>query len=146
MDGGTYVHTYTCDYARLAVVGRPTSEQERIHKAIRKTNRRMAEILRPGLTCADIFRVGAKVLKDEGLVSMLSKVAGRMGHGQGILITEPPSITASDETVLKPGMVVSTEPGAPKTAGGEFTWEDVHVITEDGARQLTTESEEFLEI
>jgi len=146
LDGGTYVHTYTCDYARLAVAGKPTAEQQRTHKAIRKANRRMAEALKPGLTCADIFRVGVRSLKDEGLVGMLSEVSGRMGHGQGILITEPPSITATDQTVLESGMVISTEPGAPETASGEFIWEDVHVLTEDGSEQLTAENEELVEI
>jgi Xaa-Pro aminopeptidase len=43
-----------------------------------------------------------------------------MGHGQGILLTEPPSISPLDNTILKPGMVINTEPGAEK-AGREFT-------------------------
>lgn len=146
MDGGVYVYTYTCDYARLAVAGKPTLKQKRIHKAVRSVSRRMCEALKPGLTCADIFRIGVKALKDEGLVGTFSEVVGRMGHGQGILVTEPPSLTISDETVLKPGMVISTEPGISGIARGEFTWEDVHVVTEDGAEQLTTESEEFFEI
>ena len=105
----------------------------------------MAEALRPGVTCADIFMIGARILSEESLAETRIEGAGRMGHGQGILLTEPPSISPSDKTVLAPGMIVSTEPGV-QSANGNFVWEDVHVITEDGSEQLTTETEELYEI
>lgn len=145
LDGGVYVRTYTCDFNRLAIAGKPTPEQERAQKSIRKVNRMMADALKPGLTCSDIWKIGAKALKDEGL-GVLSEETGRIGHGQGILMTEPPSISRVDNTMLRPGLVTSTEPGSAKTAGAEFIWEDLHVITEDGSIQLTDESEEFIEI
>jgi Xaa-Pro dipeptidase len=145
LDGGAYFHTYTCDYSRIAVAGRPTLRQKHAHMAVRRASKEMAEALRPGATCADIFMIGARILKEEGIVETKLEGAGRMGHGQGMLITEPPSISPLDKTVLAPGMVVSTEPGA-EIANGNFVWEDIHVITEDGSEQLTTESEEFYEI
>jgi len=145
LDGGAYVHTYTCDYSRIAVAGRPTPKQEHVHKTVRKANKKMAEALRPGVTCADIFKIGARILKEGNLPGTMLEGAGRMGHGQGMLLTEPPSISPFDETVLVPGMVVSTEPGV-EIAGGNFVLEDIHVITQDGAEQITTESERFFEI
>ena len=36
---------------------------------------------------------------------------GRFGHGQGMLLTEPPSVNPRDHTELAVGMVLSTEPG-----------------------------------
>jgi Xaa-Pro dipeptidase len=145
LDGGAYFHTYTCDYSRIAVAGRPTLRQKRAHRAVRRASKEMAEALRPGATCADIFMIGARILKEERITETKLEGAGRMGHGQGILITEPPSISPFDKTVLTPGMVVSTEPGA-EIAKGNFVWEDVHVVTEDGSEQLTSESEELYEI
>jgi Xaa-Pro aminopeptidase len=47
--------------------------------------------------------------------------------------------------VLEPGVVLSTEPGI-RLDGVYCLWEDVHVITEDGHEQLTTETEELREI
>ena len=93
----------------------------------------MADALRPGLTCSDMFRIGAKVIEEQGFEVV---PVGRMGHGQGILLTEPPSISADDYTVLEPGLVISTEP----EISFQWLWEDVHVITEDGHEQLTLES------
>ena len=65
-----------------------------------------------------------------------------MGHGQGILFTEPPSICPDDHTVLEEGMVISTEPEVTLN----MLWEDVHVITADGHDQLTQETAELREI
>ena len=36
---------------------------------------------------------------------------GRMGHGMGLMSTEPPSVTVRDEGILKPGMIINLEPG-----------------------------------
>ena len=145
LDGGAYFHTYTCDYSRIAVAGQPTLKQERAHRAVRRASKEMAKALRPGVICAEVFTIGARILKEERIIKTRLEGAGRMGHGQGMLVTEPPSISPYDKTVLTPGMVVSTEPGA-EIANGNFVWEDVHVITENGSEQLTTESEEFYEI
>ena len=67
---------------------------------------------------------------------------GRMGHGQGIQLTEPPSVCPEDETVLEEGMIISTEP----EVGLNLLWEDVHVITADGSEQLTLEPVDLVEI
>ena len=61
---------------------------------------------------------------------------GRVGHGQGMLITEPPSVSELDDTVLEPGMVVSSEPYII-TDHDVFIWEDVIAIREDGCEILT---------
>ena len=71
--------------------------------------------------------------------------AARMGHGQGMLMTEPPSVSPEDHTRLEPGMVISTEPGV-RSGNVQFQWEDVHVITEEGQEQLTLETEELREL
>ena len=68
-----------------------------------------------------------------------------MGHGQGMLITEPPSIHPDDETPLAPGMVLSTEPGL-SAEGVQMLWEDVFVITDNGSAKITEESDDLREI
>ena len=69
----------------------------------------------------------------------------RFGHGQGMLITEPPSINPRDDTVLEPGMVLSTEPSI-RMGEEHCQVEDVHVITADGYEQITLETEDLREI
>ena len=54
-----------------------------------------------------------------------------MGHGMGLMSAEPPSVTARDEGILKPGMIINLEPGILVDTG-VFCIEENYVITEDG--------------
>ncbi|MDA0745065.1 MAG: M24 family metallopeptidase, partial [bacterium] len=110
-------------------------------------DRAMVEALGPGVRCSEVYGVGMAAM---GAVCAkhpeLERFGpARMGHGQGMLITEPPSVNPEDHTVLEPGMVLSTEPGLGCGAV-RMLWEDVHVITEDGSEKLTMECEELWEI
>lgn len=147
VDAGAYVRMYTVDYPRMAVLGKATEAQKRAHRAVREINRLMADALRPGVKCSDMHRLAVTAIEKAGAtVDRPEKLVGsRFGHGQGMLITEPPSINPRDETVLEPGMVLSTEPGI-RLDGVYFLWEDVHVITEGGHEQLTLETDELREL
>ena len=139
VDSGAYVRSYTIDYARLATLGPATSEHKRCHSVLLEANRRMIEALRPGVSCSELYHIGAEVIQESGFE--IAPV-GRMGHGQGIQLTEPPSVSPDDPTVLEEGMVISTEPEIAMN----LLWEDVHVITADGHEQLTSETVELREI
>lgn len=142
IDGGCYVGDYTCDFDRIATVGKPSRKQLELHGFICKTNKRMIDKFKPGVAVADIAKICRKEYEKAGLPI---NRGGRMGHGQGMLPTEPPSISELDSTVLKPGMVVSTEPGL-LTDWGVFVWEDLIAITEDGHELLTKETTELVKI
>ena len=147
VDAGAYVNMYTCDYARMATLGRATDDQKRVHTAVLEVNEVMSEALKPGVTCSELHGIGMSAIKRAGVeVDTVARgTTGRMGHGQGILITEPPSIAAADHTVLESGMVISTEPGV-RSGNVQYLWEDVHVITESGHEQLTLETPDLREI
>ena len=52
-------------------------------------------------------------------------------------LTERPSNTATDNTVLQAGMVMTLEPGMTFAPGRQMVHEENIVITEDGAEWLT---------
>ena len=147
VDTGARVGMYTIDYTRWGVLGPATDALRRMYDALLEVNRRMAAALGPGVPCSEIYRVG-----NEAIVKACSKTEGlarfgpsRMGHGQGMLITEPPSIHPGDQTPLAPGMVISTEPGL-SAEGVQMLWEDVFVITDNGSVKITEESDDLHEI
>jgi len=139
VDAGAYVRYHTIDYARFATLGPAGDNEKRAHATLLEANARMIGALAPGVTCAQLHRVGAQVIEKAGYEIPPS---GRIGHGQGIQFTEPPSITPDDHTVLEEGMVISTEPEVALN----MLWEDVHVITGNGSDQLTAETVELREI
>ncbi|MGD9280722.1 MAG: M24 family metallopeptidase, partial [Desulfobacterales bacterium] len=70
---------------------------------------------------------------------------GRMGHGMGIMSTEPPSITKQNKTVLLEGMIINIEPGFVKE-NGVFNIEEDVVVTKDGAEILSGAKRTLYEI
>lgn len=147
VDAGAYVGTHTIDYVRMATLGEATDLQRKVHGASIEVSRLMTEALRPGLSCSGLFDTSTKAVEEvaKDVPGLVWPGQVRMGHGQGLMVTEPPSICPEDETVLEPGMVISTEPGV-QSGDVQFTWEDVHVITQDGSEQITAETTELREI
>ncbi|MBV9221198.1 MAG: M24 family metallopeptidase, partial [Methylobacteriaceae bacterium] len=94
----------------------------------------------PGAQVAEVWRAQAAVL-DAGLSDLQARrsESGRMGHGIGLRLTEPPSIHPSDTTVLAPGMTITIEPVAEfeietptRSARRMLIHEENLVVTEDG--------------
>ncbi len=148
IDTGARVGMYTVDYPRMVSLGPPTDRQKRLYENLLEVNRRMTVALKPGVTAAEIHAAAVQAMKDLGVeTDNPERLSGgsRMGHGQGIQFTEPPSVTPTDHTILEVGAVISTEPGI---ADGELhlLWEDTHVITPTGSDLITTESETLRQV
>lgn len=139
MDAGCTVTGYWSDFSRAAVVGEPSPEQARMHADIAGLTQACVDMVRPGLTCADLARYcNAELTKLKApATSVISGLAGRVGHGVGLTTTEPPHIAEYDERPLAPGMVITIEPGVA-TAYGTFHVEANVAVTNDGCEVLST--------
>ena len=69
---------------------------------------------------------------------------GRMGHGLGLRMCEPPSIAPGDKTVIEPGMILTIEPSMVFQAevdGESRRYVCVHeeniAVTENGVQLLS---------
>ncbi len=60
------------------------------------------------------------------------------GHGLGLNIHEPPSLSMGSDDVLREGMVVTVEPGVYVKNVGAARFEDMVVVTAGNCRPLTT--------
>ncbi|MEM2917303.1 MAG: Xaa-Pro peptidase family protein [Candidatus Bathyarchaeia archaeon] len=125
---------YSCELERTMIVGEPTEKQKKYFKVMLEAQDAALKAFKPGAKCSDVDKAVAKVFRKAGLTNL---VRHHTGHGLGLEGHEPPWLDVGDETVLKPGMVFSCEPGIyePKFAG--FRHSDTVVITEDGAEVLT---------
>jgi len=59
------------------------------------------------------------------------------GHALGLLGHEAPFFDVADDTVIKPGMVFSVEPGLYVMGLGGFRHSDTILVTETGIEMLT---------
>ena len=114
MDSGCTVSGMWSDYGRAGVIGGPSPEQTEAQRLVREIVDEGVAMVRPGVRTSEI----AKRLNDRvnnlplPVTSYISTIAGRVGHGIGLDLTEPPHLSEADPTVLQPGMVISIEPGS----------------------------------
>lgn len=139
LDTGCVVDGYFCDFDRNFAFSRVDQQTADAYRITHESVDAALALARPGVTCADLFHAMQKVL-DPRTESASSSV-GRMGHGLGMQLTESPSITAYDQTVMQPGMVMTLEPGLAYGDGRMMVHEENIVICEHGARLLTQRAE-----
>ncbi len=134
MDTGAIRDGYFCDFDRNYAIGHADDATRRAYRTLyRATDAGLAAAC-PGVTCASLFRAMQSVIVEDGYEC---GNVGRLGHGLGMQLTEWPSHTASDETMLASGMVITLEPGLCIEPGRSMVHEENIVIREDGATLLT---------
>jgi Xaa-Pro aminopeptidase len=139
IDVGATYGGYFCDFDRNFALGRAPAEVRAAYERVYEATQAGLATVRPGRTAADVYRAMAAVLEPgRGAATPI----GRMGHGLGLDVTEPPSIAPGDETVLEEGMVLTLEPSAILPGAGGMSQrlmvheEDI-VVTRSGCELLT---------
>jgi len=131
--GGVY-GDYFCDFDRNFCWGPPPEQVKRAHEVLYRATEAALAAARPGARASDLWRAQARTIDEGGWpVSTI----GRMGHGLGMNLTEPPSVKEDDETELIEGMVVTIEPSTKYGPNFMFVHEENVVITADGCDLLT---------
>ncbi|MDX6378473.1 MAG: hypothetical protein QOE98_2776, partial [Gaiellaceae bacterium] len=138
LDSGCTVDGLWSDFGRAGVVGGPTPEQTEGQRQIVEITALGVELVRPGRPVAEIAAALNERVREVELqvTSDISGLAGRVGHGVGLDMTEPPHVSEDDETVLAPGMTITIEPGVA-TAFGLFHAEQNVLVTDDGREVLS---------
>ncbi|MRI33631.1 peptidase M24 [Endozoicomonas sp. OPT23] len=138
IDTGAVFDGYFSDFDRNWAFGHASEQTKAAYRAVYESTTKGFEAARPGNTTTDIYNAMWGVLEANGA---LGNDVGRLGHGLGIELTERPSNTATDNTVLKPGMIMTLEPGMLYAPGKSMVHEENIVITEDGAEWLSERAE-----
>lgn len=133
LDTGLVSDGYYCDFDRNFSIGPADAALRDAHARLIEATRAAFDMARPGRRASDLFHAMDTILG-------VGPEAGRLGHGVGMQLTEPPSLIPADETMLRPGMVLTLEPGLDLGGGRILVHEENIVIEEDGARWLTTPS------
>ncbi|WP_120501109.1 Xaa-Pro peptidase family protein [Roseovarius sp. EL26] len=130
LDTGAIWDGYFCDYDRNFSIGTPSDAVKSAHARLIEATHAGLEAARPGATARDVWKAMADI-------AGAGEEAGRLGHALGMQLTEGLSLTPRDETVLKPGMVITLEPGTEVSPGKIMVHEENIVITEGAPRVIS---------
>jgi Xaa-Pro aminopeptidase len=128
---------------RTLHVGRPSTVARSVYEAVREAQQAALEAVRPGKTVSEVDAAARKLLKKRGLVKYFTHSTG---HGLGLEIHEAPRVAAGQTEVLRPGMVITVEPGAYLPGKFGVRIEDTVVVTETGCEILTNCPKEMLSV
>lgn len=135
IDWGCYVDGYPSDITRTFAVGDIDEEAKRIYNAVKLANEQGKLASSPTSAGQDVDRAAREVIEEAGYGKYFIH---RTGHGLGLEVHEPPYMMEGNEVIMKPGNVITVEPGIYLPGKNGVRIEDDVVITEDGHRSLTT--------
>jgi len=135
LDLGIVVNSYLSDMTRTVFYGKPSRKLDEMHKIVLEANRRAISAVRAGKTCRQIDAIARRHITKSGY----GKYFGHgLGHGVGLEIHEFPSFGPKEKTVLKPGMVMTIEPGIYLPGIGGVRIEDMILVKGNGCEVLTS--------
>ena len=106
-----------------------TSRFQKVYQTVLKAQQRAIRAIRPGQSCKTIDEKARSFIANAGF----GKFFGHgLGHGIGLEIHEQPRFSPTSETLLRPGMIVTVEPGIYLPGVGGVRIEDDVLVTEDG--------------
>lgn len=135
LDMGAIWDGYCSDLTRTFSLGEVSREQRRIFRVAWEAQRAALDAVRPGVTAFEVDRAARKVIEAGGLGDHFPHLTG---HGVGVSVHEPPILDRGVDTILRPGMVVTVEPGIYLPGVGAARIEDMVVVTSTGYELLTS--------
>lgn len=135
-DWGARYDGYCSDITRTLLIGRVSPKIREIYKVVLDAQLAAIKFLRPGVNSVQADKVARDVIEKAGYGQYFGH---GLGHGIGRDIHEAPGLRKTppaDE--LRPGMVVTVEPGIYLPGEGGVRIEDDVLITHSGCEVLSS--------
>jgi Xaa-Pro aminopeptidase len=135
VDWGANEGLYLSDLTRVIVTGKISTKFERIYRTVLEAQTRAIAAIRPGVVAHDVDNVARAFITKAGFGR---RFGHGLGHGLGLKVHEGPRLAVKNPTILRPGMVVTVEPGIYLPGWGGIRIEDDVLVTRSGHEVLTS--------
>jgi Xaa-Pro aminopeptidase len=142
-DFGVILSGYCSDQTRTVWVGAATERARHAYESVREAQAAAVAAVRPGASVGEVDAAAREVLRKAGLGRYFTHSTG---HGVGLEIHEAPRVAAGQKEVLKPGMVITIEPGVYFPGKWGVRIEDMVAVNAGGCEVLTPTRKDFLAV
>ena len=142
IDTGSTLNGYYCDFDRNFGFGNINQKSLDAYNKLWNATEKTLEIIKPGISCKEVYESLSKNLFSSNVKSSV----GRMGHGFGLQLTEPPSIMIDDNTILEKNMILALEPSIEIENDLMLVHEENILITQNGNRLLSSRTPKELPV
>jgi Xaa-Pro aminopeptidase len=125
---------YRSDLTRVVATGKVTPSFERRYGIVLEAQRRAISAIRPGVKGLEVDAEARSYIDEAGYGRFFDH---GLGHGIGLEVHEAPGVRIGSEDELKPGMVLTIEPGIYVPDWGGIRIEDDVLVTPDGCEILS---------
>jgi Xaa-Pro aminopeptidase len=126
---------YHSDLTRMVVTGTISPKLEKLYRVVLQAQRRGIEAVRPGVLAGEVDSAARNAIRQAGWAENFGH---GLGHGIGLEIHEGPRVSQNSKVELKPGMVITVEPGIYLPGWGGIRIEDDVLVTRTGHEVLTS--------
>ena len=141
MDFGILWDGYCSDTTRTVCVGEPTDEMLEVYDTVLRAQLKGIETARAGIAAREIHGAAADIIAGAGYGEYFGH---GFGHGLGLEVHEAPSVNRVGDYIMRPGNVISAEPGIYLPGKFGVRIEDVVYITETGCVNITGLTKELV--
>jgi Xaa-Pro aminopeptidase len=134
------------DMTRTFAVGEPPPQLVEFHRLVLQALQEANASLKAGVVGRDVYVKTCELFQAHGYPTQMTKAPDEvleegffhgLGHGVGLEVHEAPGMGIAGSWTLVAGDVVTVEPGLYKPGFGGCRIEDLLLVTEDGAENLT---------
>jgi len=136
IDWGAVFDGYCSDLTRTYGVGKMSRKVDEIYRIVLEAQLASIDAIRPGVSCRSVDIAARSIIEKAGYGEMFGH---GLGHGIGLDVHEAPGLShrVPEKDTLRPGMVVTVEPGIYLPGVGGVRIEDDVLVTETGHRVLS---------
>ena len=135
VDWGAQLDGYASDCTRTYATGEIDPRDREVYEVVLRAQEAALAAVRPGPTGREVDAVARSIIDAAGHAEHFGH---GLGHGVGLDVHEGPRLSKQGEAALKPGMVVTVEPGVYVPGAVGVRIEDLVIVTDDGAEVVSS--------
>jgi len=143
LDLGAILGHYCSDITRTVYAGIAPKRVKEWYKAVLEAQAAAIAAVRSGASCGDVDAAARTTLAGYKLDKYF---VHSTGHGLGLEVHEDPRVARGQKTRLKPGTVITIEPGVYVPGVGGIRIEDDVAVHEDRSEILTRSPRDLMEL